>query len=71
MVSYWTGILSLKNPPRNHQKRIKSMERTRTWGIYKIEIDMQLPKIRVLEGVKICTEQRKYLKELGLNRSKY
>lgn len=71
MASYWTGILNLKNPPRNHQKRIKYMERTRAWGIYKTEIDMQLPKIRVLEGVKILTEQRKYLKELGLNRSKY
>lgn len=36
------------------------MDGIKSWGIYRIETDMQLPNIRVLEGVKIYMEQKKY-----------
>ena len=36
------------------------MDEIRTLGIYWIETDMKFPKIRVLEGVKIYMEQRRY-----------
>lgn len=36
------------------------MEEIRTLVIYWIETDTKFPKIRVLEGVKIYMEQRRY-----------
>lgn len=55
MVFYWTGIQSLKTLWEIiKQNKIYGI-RIRTHDVKRTEIDVQLPEIGVLEGVKIHT----------------